>query len=56
MATDDERSVSNGGADAKKQKDASEVKEFDAEKKPEESTLKKSPACKIAPHTYMNVI
>lgn len=57
MTEDNERSVSNGGTDAKQQKDASEVKEVDAENKAEEpngpeSTLKKSPACKIAPHTY----
>lgn len=44
-----EGSMSNGGADAKQQKDASEVKEVDAENKPEESngpesTSKKSPA------------
>lgn len=58
MTTDNERSVSNGGTDAKQQKDASEVKEVDAENKAEESngpesTLKKSPACKIAAHTYI---
>lgn len=56
MMTDNQRSLSNGGADAKQQRDASEVKEVEAENKPEESnrlesTLKKSPACKIAPHT-----
>lgn len=58
MTTDDERSVSNGGADAKQQKDASEVKEVDAETKQDESkgpesTLKKTPACKIATYTYI---
>lgn len=57
MTTDNEGSMSNGGADAKQQKDASEVKEVDAENKPEESngpesTSKKSPACKITSHTY----
>lgn len=60
MTTDNERSVSNGGADAKQKKDASEVKEVDAENKPEESngpasTLKKSPACKIAPRTFIRL-
>lgn len=54
MMADNERSVSNGGSDAKQQKDAGEIKEVDAENKPEESnglgsTLKKSPACKTAP-------
>lgn len=57
MTTDNEESMSNGGADAKQQKDASEVKEVDADNKPEESngpesTSKKSPACKITSHTY----
>lgn len=57
MTTDNEESVSNGGADAKQRKDASEVKEVDADKKPEESngpesTSKKSPARKITSHTY----
>lgn len=58
LTTDNERRVSNGGADAKQQKDASEVKEVDAANKPAESNgpesiLKKSPACKIAFHTYI---
>lgn len=51
MTTDDEGSMSNGGEDAKRQKNESEVKEVDAGNQPgesngPESTSKKLPTCK----------
>lgn len=63
MNTEDEGSVSNGGADDKQQKDEGEVKEEDAQHKLEESDKpessvkrpKKSSACKIVSHIYLGV-
>lgn len=63
MNTEDEGSVSNGGADDKQQKDEGEVKEEDAQDKLEESDKpessvkrpKNSSACKIGSHVYLGV-